>query len=108
MYNKILLSLALDQGHGFRAMQIARRLKAENGEIVAVHVLDQSPRFASYYMSPDEEKLPANIEKEIRQAAENGIAERIGTEKDAQIVVLTGHPGWTVTDYANKLVLTAS
>jgi nucleotide-binding universal stress UspA family protein len=103
MYNTILLPLALDQGHGHRAMKIARKLKAEGSKIVAVHVLDQIPGFASYYMSPDNEKMPADIEKEIHESAKKAIAERIGAEKDAEIVLLTGHPGRTITDYAEKI-----
>ena len=103
MYNTILLALALDQGHGQRAMAIARKLKAEGGKIVAAHVLDQIPGFASYYMAPDNEKMPADIEKEIHESAKKAIAERIGAEKDAEAVVLTGHPGRTITDYAENI-----
>ena len=103
MYNTILLPLALDQGHGHRAMEIARRLRSQGGKIVVVHVLDKIPGFASYYMSPDKEKMPADIEKEIHESAKRAIAERIGSEKDAEAVVLTGHPGRTITDYAEKI-----
>ena len=103
MYNTILLPLALDQGHGSRSMEIARRLRAEGGKIVAVHVLDKIPGFASYYMSPDNEKMPVDIEKEIHESAKKAIAERIGAEKDVEAVVLTGHPGRTITDYAEKI-----
>ena len=103
MYKTILLPLALDQGHGSRSMEIARRLRAEGGKIIAVHVLDKIPSFASYYMSPDNEKMPSDIEKEIQAAAIKGIAERIGPEKDVESVVLTGHPGRTITDYAEKI-----
>ena len=103
MYKTILLPLALDQGHGSRSMEIARRLRAEGGKIVAVHVLDKIPGFASYYMSPDNEKMPVDIEKEIHESAKKAIAERIGAEKDAEAVVLTGHAGRTITDYAEKI-----
>lgn len=96
MYKLILLPLALDQGHGFRAMEVARRLRAEGGKIIAVHVIDQIPSFVKYYMSSDNEK-------EIRNSAEKGIAERIGMEKDAEAVVLSGHPGRTISDYADKV-----
>jgi nucleotide-binding universal stress UspA family protein len=84
-------------------MEIARRLRAEGGKIIAVHVLDKIPSFASYYMSPDNEKMPSDIEKEIHAAAIKGIAERIGPEKDVEAVVLSGHPGRTITDYAEKI-----
>ena len=103
MYKPILLPLARDQGHGSRSMEIARKLRAEGGKIIAVHVLDKIPSFASYYMSPDKEKIPADIEKEIQEAAKQGLAERIGPEKDTEAVVLTGHPGRTITDYAEKI-----
>ena len=96
MYKLILLPLALDQGYGVRSMEIARKLKAEGGKIIAVHVIDQIPSFVNYYMSPDNEK-------EIRKSAEKGIAERIGMGKDAEAVVLTGHPGRTICDYADKV-----
>jgi nucleotide-binding universal stress UspA family protein len=103
MYKKILLALALDQGHGARALEVARSLRAQDGKIIAAHVLDKIPSFASYYMAPDEQKMPANVEKEIQDAAKNSIAERIGTEKDAEIILLNGHAGRTITDYAEKI-----
>jgi len=96
MYNTILLPLALDQGHGLRSIELARRLKAEGGKIIAVHVIDQVPNFANYYISSENEE-------KIQQAARQAIAERIGTENDVEVVVLTGHPGRTVTDYAEKI-----
>ena len=96
MYNTILISLALDQGHAPRAFQLARSLRSEGGKIVAVHVIDQVPNFAKLYMSSD------NAE-EIAEAAKQAIMDRIGEQKDAEAVVLSGHPGRTVTEYAEKI-----
>lgn len=96
MYKLILLPLALDHGHGIRAMEIARRLKAEDGKIVAVHVIDQIPSFVTNFMPPVDES-------KIRKSAEQGIAERIGAENDAEAVVLVGHAGRTVSDYAVEI-----
>ena len=96
MYNTILLALALDQGHGHRAMEIAGRLRAQGGKIIAVHVIDQIPGFAKYYLTPDQKKG-------IHQAAKKALVERIGAEQDAEAVVLAGHPGRTITDYAKKV-----
>ena len=101
MYNKILLPLALDQGHGPKAMELARKLKAEGGEIIAVHVLDQVPSFAGYYMSSNEGN--ESREQEIKENAIKATKERIGDENDAEAVVLTGHPGRTITDYSDKI-----
>jgi nucleotide-binding universal stress UspA family protein len=101
MYKKILLPLALDQGHGPKAMELARKLKAEGGEIIAVHVLDQVPSFAGYYMASNEGN--ESREQEIKENAIKAIEERIGDKSDAEAVVLTGHPGRTITDYADKI-----
>jgi nucleotide-binding universal stress UspA family protein len=96
MYNKILVSLALDHGHGYKAIEMARRLRAENGQIVAVHVIDQVPGFARLYVTE-------NDEKPLPKRAEEGIAERIGEQNDAEIEVLKGHPGRTIVDHAKKI-----
>lgn len=96
MYKKILVALSLDHGHGSRALETARRLRAEDGEIFAVHVLDQVPGFAKLYVTDENDKA-------IQKLAEEGIAERIGEQNDAEAVVLTGHPGRTVVDHANKI-----
>jgi nucleotide-binding universal stress UspA family protein len=96
MYKTILVALALDQGHAPRAFELARRLKDEGGKIVAVHVIDKVPNFARLYMSPE------NDEK-IEQRARQAILDRIGEQGDAEAVVLSGHPGRTVTDYAREI-----
>ena len=95
MYNKILLPLALDQGHAASMMELANKLKSEGGEIIAVHVIDAIPGFANYYISTENKE---NIQK----AAEKALQERIG-DKDVSAVVLTGQPGRTVTDYAEEV-----
>ena len=96
MYKKILIALALDQGHAPAAFELARKLRSEGGEIVAVHVIEKVPSFANLYITPDNEE---NIEKAAKQA----IIDRIGEQKDAESVVLIGHPGRTVTDYAETI-----
>ena len=75
-------------------------LKAQNGKIVAVHFLEKIPSFTSYYISNVDNKMSSNIEKAIQDAAKKSIAERIGPKKDAEIVLLNGHAGRTISDYA--------
>ncbi len=96
MYKKIVVSMALDHGIGARAIDIARSLLAEGGEIIAVHILEAVPSFVNYYVTDEHAD-------DIRKSAEEGIAERIGDAKDAEIVVMTGHPGQTITDYARSI-----
>jgi len=100
MYKTIVIPLALDQGLAPRLLELARLLKAEDGRLVAVHVLDQVPKFASYYMGDD---ASADRQNEILAAAKQGIIDRIGEQEDAETVVLTGHPGRSITDYAQKI-----
>jgi nucleotide-binding universal stress UspA family protein len=96
MYNSIIIALALDQGHGVRAMELAQKLRSKKSKIIAIHVIDQIPSYAKYYMTADNK---GNIEK----AALKAIDERLGKDKNAEALVLTGHPGRTITDYAQKI-----
>jgi len=96
MYKKIIVSLALDHGHGTRAIEVARTLRAEGGEIIAVHALEPLPGFVKNYVTTE-------TSEKIHKMAEEGIAERIGEPKDAKAVILVGHPGRTITDYADKI-----
>ena len=96
MYKMILVALALDQGHGPRALELARQLKSDGGAIVALHVIDEVPGFASYY-------VPADHEDEVRASAKEKLAERVGDKKDAKTEVLVGHPGRTIAEYAENV-----
>lgn len=96
MYKKIIAALGLAHGHGEAALETARKLLSEGGEILAVHVLEPVPGFASYYLPPDHEK-------QTRANALAGIADRVGDAKDAKPVVLSGHPGRTITEYAEDI-----
>ena len=96
MYKKILIALALDQGYGKRAVDLARCLGSNGAEIVAVHVIDHVPSFSRVYAG--------EIDKEaIAKTAKQSIMERVGDIGGIQPVVLEGHAGRTVTDYADKI-----
>ncbi len=96
MYKKIIVALGLSHGHGITGLEMARRLRAEDGKIVALHVLEPVPGFASNYLPPDHGS-------EVRKAAEAAIRERVGEQADAEVVVLSGHPGRTITEYAEDV-----
>ena len=96
MYKKIIAALGLSHGHGVNALEMARCLKAEDGAIIALHVLEPVPGFASNYLPPDHGS-------EIKKSAEAAIRERVGDQADAEVVVLTGHPGRAITDYAEEV-----
>jgi nucleotide-binding universal stress UspA family protein len=96
MYNKIIAALGLSHGHGVTALEMARRMRAENGTIIALHVLEPVPGFASNFLPPDHES-------QLRATAESAIRERVGEQADAKVVVLSGYPGRTITEYAKEV-----
>ncbi len=75
---------------------MARRLRAKDGTIIALHVLEPVPGFASYYLPPDHES-------EIRKTAEAAVRDRVGEQADAEVLVLSGHPGSTITEFAEEV-----
>lgn len=96
MYKKIIVALGLEHGHGERGIQTARRLKQEGGQIIAVHVLAPVPGFASYYLPPDHEET-------ARDETLKAMRLRVGKADDAKLVILSGHPGVTITEYAETI-----
>jgi nucleotide-binding universal stress UspA family protein len=95
MYSKIIVSLALDQGFGQRALEIARALKSDGGEIIALHVFEPLNGTVSAYVS---EEAVAQAMAKVRA----GLAERIGDATDVTPVIIKGHSGRSITDYARK------
>lgn len=95
MYKKIIVAMGLDHGHGVASMEVARKLKDTDGEIIALHVIEPVPGFANLY-------LPADHTTEVKGKATAAVAERVGPANDADVVILSGYPGPTVTQYAQK------
>ena len=96
MYKKIVVALGLSHGHGNTALDVARSLKADGGEIVALHVIEPVSGFASYYLQPDHEA-------EALKAVTAAIAERVSGAADVRVEILNGHPGRTITEYAESM-----
>lgn len=96
MYRKIIVSLSLDHGIGSRAIDAARNLKDEGGEIIAVHAYEPLQESVRAYVS---DEAIANSLKN----AKAGLDERVGSADDVEAVLLQGHSGRAVTDYAEKI-----
>jgi nucleotide-binding universal stress UspA family protein len=93
MYKKILISMSLDHGFGEQAIQVARALSAQGSEIFAVHVYETLQGSAKAFVAQqDVDNATA--------AAQGRIEERVKDEPDIQAVLLKGHSGRALTDYA--------
>jgi len=94
MYKNILVPIALEHGRDTRgALDITRRLLKKDGTITALHVLESLPGYVSQYM-PEGHFESRLVETEAALRAE------LGGAGDIRIVVVTGHAGRAVLDYA--------
>ena len=96
MYSKIIVSLALDHGISEQALKVARQLKSDGGQIIAVHVYEPLQGSVSTYVTEE-------IVADAIQRAKDALAERVGDASDAEGVLLKGHSGRAITDYAKEI-----
>lgn len=96
MYNKIIVALGLEHGHGNKAMEVARLLLSDGGSIIALHVIEPVPGVAKYY-------LPEGHEEEVKKTALEQVRERIGDDGNVEAKVMYGHPGRFIPDYAAEI-----
>ena len=96
MYKNILVTIALDHSHdSASALVIARALAAEGASITALNVLEEIPAYLSQY-------LPEDNSKNRRSKAEAALKAELGSVADVRPVVVNGHAGTTIVDYATK------
>jgi len=96
MYKKILVAMALDHGYGHKAIELARKLKEDDGEIIALHVFEPVHASVSLY-------VPDGHLAELHKSAKDDILKRIGQASDVKPVTLTGYPWRTISDYAQEI-----
>ena len=95
MYDHIIVPMALDHGFGTTAMTLARKLLNPGGRITALHVYEQPSGTVNAYL--DEELV-----RQAFAAAEAKLAARMADVRDAEAVVVKGHSGRTIIDYATS------
>lgn len=94
MYKKILVPLALDHSRDTRAaFDIARGLAADGAAITALTVVEDVPAHVRSY-------LPEDHGSALRSESEAALSAELGGVKDVTPVVVSGHPGRTIVDYA--------
>jgi len=95
VYRKIIIPMALDHGIGPRALEVARNLLSEGGEIMALHVYEQPSGSVGAYL--DEEIVQRGYE-----AARAVLHERVKGMADVTPLMLEGHTSRTIIDHATK------
>ncbi len=94
MYRHVLVPVALDHGAGTEiALGIAEQLKNPDGQITALTVIEPVPGFIA-------NELPAGQLERTREDVSAALKEEVGAHKDVRTVVVTGHPGRTIVDFA--------
>lgn len=95
MYNKIIVALSLDHGISETALAKARLLLNPGGRIIALHVYEAPSGMAGAYISEDDLKR-------ARSAAQERLSERVKDVPDAEAVLINGHSGRVIADFAKE------
>lgn len=106
MYHNILVPISFDPERDVSApMKLAGLLATPEGQITLLHVIEHIPAYAISYM-------PAGYMDEARQAIENELASLAAELPNAKAIVIQGHSGRSILDWAevNKpdLIIMAS
>lgn len=93
MYDHIIIPMALDHGYGKTAMKLAARLLNDGGRITALHVYEAPQGSVSAY-------LDENTVRQAFAATQAKLDSRVEGMTDVTPVVVKGHSGRTIIDYA--------
>ena len=93
MYKKIIVALSLDHGISETALAKAKLLLDPGGEIIALHVYEAPTGMAAAYISEDDLHR-------ARRTAEQRLQERVRDVPEASGVLVPGHSGRVIADYA--------
>jgi universal stress protein F len=95
MYDNILVAVALDHSPSANdALKIARALANPGARIAALHVIEEMPTYIA-------NQVPADILSDRKPVAETELKAELGGVQDVKPVVVYGHAGRTIIDYAN-------
>ena len=93
MYRKILVAMALDHGVSPKLLEIARGLSAPDGEIVALHVIEEPP--GSAHAKLREDLLQQGVER-----AKALLEEKLSGAGGVKAKLVNGHVSRTIVDFA--------
>ena len=95
MYNKVLVTLALDHGLSDTLFDKARRLLAPGGEILALHVVEQAFGLARATQSDEHSKA-------VFERARTLLPEKLQGQDDVQGHIVEGHIYRSIIEFAVK------
>lgn len=96
MYKNILVPVSFDQNYAhLDPVPVARTLAGEGAKITLLHVLEEIPAYAMTYM-------PDGFRDESRDATKAALDEKATAIPGALSVVIDGHAGRTILDYAEE------
>lgn len=96
MYKNILVPIALDHERDTKsALDLAHKLLDKSGKITALHVLEHVAGYAQQYL-PQDQLAKRHTE------AEASLAKEIEDQKQVEPVLITGHSGRSIVDYAES------
>lgn len=94
MYKHVLVPISFDEDRDAAgAVDVARLLAGDDGRITLLHVMERIPAYAISYM-------PEDYLRESREAIEAELADMAGRLPHAQALVVDGHSGRTILDWA--------
>lgn len=94
MYNNILVAIALDHSPDTdKALQVARNLASGDAPITALHVIEDIPSYVAI-------QIPADVLDKRRPEAEAELRAKLGAATNVTPVVVCGHAGRTIVDFA--------
>jgi len=94
MYKHILVPVSFEEDRDAAgAIDVARLLAEDDGRITLLHVMEQIPAYAINY-------IPEGYLSESRKAIEAELAGMAGNLPRAQGLVIDGHSGRTILDWA--------
>jgi nucleotide-binding universal stress UspA family protein len=96
MYKNILVPIALDHERDNNpTLYLAHKLLDKGGKITALHVLEHIDGYAEVYLSKDQ------LENRRKQAEADLVTE-IADQKGVKPVVIAGHSGHSIVEYAKS------
>lgn len=96
MYKNILVPVSFDNDRNApAALDIAKKLVAKDGKITLFHVMEQIPGYAVNY-------FPEGYRDEAKAAIVSSLQDMAAGVDGASGVVVEGHSGRTILDWAEK------